>query len=115
VTIRSAGDPAALVPAAQTLLRQMDPDLALARVETMEQSLGKSLTQRSLYSWLLGVFAGIALILALGGTYGVTSYLVSQRTREIGIRVALGARRGDIAATVMRGSLGGRDRPHLNR
>jgi predicted permease len=106
VTIRSAGDPAALVPAAQTLLRQMDPDLALARVETMEQSLGKSLTQRSLYSWLLGVFAGIALILALGGTYGVTSYLVSQRTREIGIRVALGARRGDIAATVMRGSLG---------
>jgi predicted permease len=105
VAIRTAGDPAAMAPSARAVLREMDPDLALYRVETMEQSLRKSLTQRSLYSWLLGVFAGIALALALGGTYGVTSYLVSQRTREIGIRVALGARRGDIVATVMRGSL----------
>ncbi len=105
VAIRTAGDPAAIAAPARTLLREMDPDLALYRVETMEQSLRKSLTQRSLYSWLLGVFAGIALVLALGGTYGVTSYLVSQRTREIGIRVALGARRKDITSTVMRGSL----------
>jgi putative ABC transport system permease protein len=81
----------------------MDPDLALYRVQTMEQALRKSLSQRALYSWLLAVFAGMALVLALGGTYGVTSYLVSQRTRELGIRVALGARRRDITATVMRG------------
>jgi predicted permease len=105
VAIRTIGDPAAITPAARALIREMDPDLALYRVETMEQSLRKSLTQRSLYSWLLGVFAGIALVLALGGTYGVTSYLVSQRTREIGIRVALGARRADITATIMRGSI----------
>jgi predicted permease len=105
VALRTTGDPAAIAPAARALVREMDPDLALARVETMEQSMRKSLTQRSLYSWLLGVFAGIALVLALGGTYGVTSYLVSQRAREIGIRVALGARRRDITATVMRGSL----------
>jgi predicted permease len=105
VAIRTAGDPAAIAPAARALLREMDPDLALYRVQTMDQALRKSLAQRSLFSWLLGVFAAIALILALGGTYGVTSYLISQRTREIGIRVALGARRRDITATVMRGSL----------
>lgn len=63
------------------------------------------MAQRSLYSWLLGVFAAIALVMALGGTYGVTSYLVSQRTREIGIRVALGARTADIARAVLGTSL----------
>jgi len=105
VVIRTAGDPAAFTSAARALVREMDPDLALYRVQTMEEALRKSLAQRALYSWLLAVFAGMALVLALGGTYGVTSYLVSQRTRELGIRVALGARRRDITATVMRGGL----------
>jgi predicted permease len=105
VVIRTAGDPAAFTSAARSLVREMDPDLALYRVQTMEQALRKSLTQRALYSWLLAVFAGMALVLALGGTYGVTSYLVSQRTRELGIRAALGASRRDIIATVMRGGL----------
>ena len=60
---------------------------------------------RALYSWMLAVFAGLALILALGGTYGVTSYLVTQRTREIGIRMAMGAGVSDIVRSVLRGSL----------
>jgi ABC-type antimicrobial peptide transport system permease subunit len=63
------------------------------------------MAQRATYSWLLGIFAAMSLLLALGGTYGVTSYLVSQRTREIGIRVALGARRPDIVRTVLAKSL----------
>ncbi len=105
VVIRTAGDPAAFTSTARALVREMDPDLAMYRVQTMEEALRKSLSQRALYSWLLAVFAGMALVLALGGTYGVTSYLVSQRTRELGIRVALGARRRDIITTVMRGGL----------
>ncbi len=72
------------------------------RVRTMEEALRRSMAQRATYSWLLGIFAGMALVLALGGSYGVTSYLVSQRTREIGIRVALGARSADIVRAVLR-------------
>jgi predicted permease len=105
VVLRTSGDPAAFTATARAAIRELDPELPLYGIRTMEQSMSRSLTQRRLYSWLIGIFAAMALVLALGGAYGVTSYLVSQRTREIGIRVALGARTHDITRTVLRGGL----------
>jgi predicted permease len=105
VAVRTTGEPDGFVATARAAVRDLDPDLPLFRIRTMEDALRRSLAQRALYSWLLGLFALMALVLALGGTYGVTSYLVSQRTREIGIRVALGARMPDIVRTVLGRSL----------
>lgn len=105
VALRTAGDPAAVGPAARAALREIDPEVPAFDMRTMDERLARSRSLRAAYSWLLGVFAVMALVLALGGSYGVTSYLVSQRTRELGIRVALGARRADISRAVLNGSL----------
>jgi predicted permease len=105
VIIRTSGDPEAFTFTAKSIVQQIDPALPLYRIRTMDQALAQSLRTRALYSWMLAVFAGMALVLALGGTYGVTSYLVTQRTREIGIRMAMGAGAGDILRSVLRGSL----------
>jgi predicted permease len=105
VAVRTAADPGAFTATARTTLRELDPELPMYRVRTMDEALRRSMAQRATYSWLLGIFSCMALVLALGGSYGVTSYLVSQRTREIGIRVALGARNTDIVQAVLRRSL----------
>jgi putative ABC transport system permease protein len=105
VALKTSGEPSALAASARAAVRELDPDLALFQVRSMEEALSRSLAARATYSWLLAVLALLALVLALGGTYGVTSYLATQRTREMGIRLALGAQRADIRRSVLRGSL----------
>lgn len=105
VAVRTSGDPGAFIPSARAIVRELDPELPLFSVRTMEEALAASLAERKLYSWLIGVFAAIAVALALGGVYGVSTYLVSQRTREMGIRVALGAARADIVRATLRQAL----------
>ena len=105
VVLKMAGDPAAIASAARAAMRDVDPEIPAYDMRTMDERLARSRSLRAAYSWMLGVFAVMALVLALAGSYGVTSYLVSQRTRELGIRVALGAKRSDISRTVLKGSL----------
>jgi putative ABC transport system permease protein len=101
MAVHTPGDPASVTPAIRDLLRQMDPEVPLYRVRTMEDLIRQSMALRAAFSWMLAVFASLAFVLAVGGAYGVAMYLVTQRTREIGIRVALGARTRDIMRTIV--------------
>jgi putative ABC transport system permease protein len=102
VSLRTALDPARMTEALRRTVRNIDKDLPLTNVRTMEEVASESASRPRRQAWMIGVFAAVALILAAFGVYGVLSYSVAQRTNEMGIRMALGAQPRELLRMTMR-------------
>lgn len=102
LVIRTAGDPADVVPAARSAVLAVLPDVPLRNVTTLDDRVGRLVAQRRFNMLLLGLFGTLGLVIAAVGIYGLVGYLVTQRMREFGVRLALGATRARVMAMVMR-------------
>jgi putative ABC transport system permease protein len=99
--LRTASEPTSVTEAARIVLARVDPEVPLTSVKTMDQITADSLAQPRLRAWLIGGFAGVALIMAALGIYALISYSVAEGTHDLGVRVALGANRGQIVRLVL--------------